>query len=146
MSHLTAIELKIRDLEVLKRTAEYDFNALWLENKPEYGWFGRSVGGYPLPDGFTKEMLGKCDHVIHLPGCKYEIGVVKRPDGTYTMLHDFWGPGQKLQERFGVGLKKLTQMYSVNVATKAAQAKGYTVSRVAGKNGAIKLQVTGAGL
>lgn len=119
---------------------------MFLEGKTTYKWYGRHVGDYPLPEGIKKEDLGKCSHAILLPNCQYEIGVVKLDNGSYTMLYDFWGPGEKLKSHFGDGLKRLTQMYSVHKATKAAHLKGYQVARSYGENNSIKLQVTGAGL
>ena len=72
------------------------------------------------------------------------IGVVpKKQGGGYTLLYDFWGPGQRLKSHFGDGLTKLKQMYGVHKATAAARAKGYMVTRKPQASGAIKLVVTG---
>lgn len=142
MSHVTKIAVSINDLESLKQAA-HEMGGLFIEGKTTYGWFGRHVGDYPLPEGITKEQLGKCSHAIMLPGCQYEIGVVQMPDGNYTLLYDFWGPGQQLKKQFGDNLKGLVQMYSVYRATNVALKKGYKVKRSVSDNGSIKLQVTG---
>jgi hypothetical protein len=165
MSHITSININITDLSALK-AAITEFGAEWREGQQTYTWFGRSVGDYPLPEGFTQEDLGKCEHAIRLPGCEYEIGVVRKKDGTgFTLLYDFWSPldyraekvdgklpvvvtdgimqgGQKLHDVFGEGLGRLKQIYGVNKAAYAARAKGYMVQRKKVGN-AIKLVVTG---
>jgi hypothetical protein len=157
MSHITSININITDLSALK-AAITEFGAEWREGQQTYTWFGRSVGDYPLPEGFTKEDLGKCEHAIRLPGCEYEIGIVRKKDGTgFTLLYDYWSPREYHQERVngehpvtvvdgvmmgGEGLGRLKQIYGVNKATYAARAKGYMVQRKKVGN-AIKLVVTG---
>ena len=146
MSHVVALKVKINNLPALVAAAN-ELGGIFVKDKKEYGWFGTHVGDYPLPEGFTKEDLGKCSHVIALPGGKYEVGVVQLADGSYTLLHDFYGrEGKKLEAAFGVGLKKLTQLYSVHRADLLARSKGYKTQRIAGSNGSIKLQVTGGSL
>ena len=91
MSHVARIELEINDLDSLKAACK----SLGLEFVPDqktFEWYGRQVGNYPLPDGFTLEDMGRCDHAIRVPGAQYEIGVVKRR-GKYTLLWDFWEDG-----------------------------------------------------
>ena len=141
MSHITSIDIIITDLTALKE-AVTELGAQWVEDKRTYEWFGRSVGDYPIPEGMAVNELGKCDHVIRLPGCQYEIGVVRKGTG-YTLAYDFWGPGAKLKQHFGDGLTKIKQLYAVEKAATAARAKGYLVTRRAVANGAIKLVITG---
>ena len=81
MSHVDTIEVEITDLNAL-RAAVKESGCLWLA-KNTYEWYGHHVGDYPIPKGMTKEKLGQCDYVIQLPGCKYEIGVVKMPNGKW---------------------------------------------------------------
>lgn len=152
MSHVTTISVKILDLRALKAAIK-EFGAEWIEGKREYNWWGISVGDTPLPEGMTKDMLGKCDHVIKLPGANYEIGVVKMPGGHYTLAYDSYnygsGPnnvpadGQKLLNKFGDGLKKLVQTYAVCKATLEAKAKGWMVNKQTLANGTVKLSLTG---
>lgn len=141
MSHVTSIDIIITDLHAL-RSAITELGAQWVEGKRTYEWFGRSVGDYPVPAGMAVDELGKCDHVIRLPGCKYEIGVVRKGSG-YTLAYDFWGPGSKLNQHFGDELARIKQLYAVEKAAMAARAKGYMVTRRGAANGAIKLVVTG---
>ncbi len=131
MSHVESVETRILNLDALKAACE-NLGVEFREGQRKYEFFGRSVGDYPLPAGFTAEDLGKCDHAIHVPGVNYEIGVVRAKDGSpgYSLLYDFWGSGgkhdgTKLLEKFGKGLVKLVDRYSVEVLRAKARAKGY---------------------
>jgi hypothetical protein len=147
MSHIASIDIIITDLTALQAAAR-ELGALWVEGKKTYNWYGQSVGDYPLPAGMTVDQLGKCDHVIALPGVRYEIGVVKRADGNFTLAYDFYGrrgqhDGEKLLAHFGEGLAKIKQFYGLHKATIAARLRGYSTSRKLAANGDIKLHITG---
>ncbi|MEA3210949.1 MAG: hypothetical protein QOE70_4006 [Chthoniobacter sp.] len=153
MSHVTSIDINITDLSALRATFE-ELGGIWHEGQRNYKWYGQVMGDYPLPNGFKAADLGKCEHAISLPGCEYEIGVLRKKDGSggYTLLFDFWGytrsggervGGEMLQEQFGKGLCKVKQFYGVNKATMIARAKGYSVQRKKLPSGSIKLVVSG---
>lgn len=157
MSHVTAIDIHITDLAALRATFT-ELGGVWLEGQKNYRWYGQRMNTRdPLPEGFAEEDLGKCEHAISLPGCEYEIGVVRKKNGAgYTLLFDYWGydrnlpeggfhrvGGVQLEETFGKGLCKVKQFYGVNKASMIARAKGYSVQRKLQPSGAIKLVVTG---
>jgi len=121
MSHITTIKVEIKDLQAL-RDACKAVGLEFRENQKTYKWYGQSMGDYPLPVGFTKKDLGKCDHAIGVKGKRdaYEIGVCMR-DGKYTMLWDFWNGGFGLQEIAGTDCCNLTQAYARNVSVKEAR-------------------------
>lgn len=115
MSHIVEIDLLINDLECLKRAVAADPRLEWREQQT-YKWFGQSYG--VLPEGTTKEDLGKCDFAIGVKGNPkaYEVGVVKKKDGTgYTLVGDFWNGGYGLCEVVG---EKITQPYKKTVQLK----------------------------
>jgi hypothetical protein len=126
MSHIETGNFKYKDLEALEQAAK-EFGAEFVRGKTKYGWYGTSVGDYPIPNGFVVADLGHCDHVIRLKGCSYEIGVVsldadgsptrrtQKPHSHYGTLYDFWGVGQQLKSTFGVGLAKLADGYQHTV-------------------------------
>ena len=146
MSHVESVSVTITVLNALKAACTR-LGVEFLENKKTYNWFGRSVGDYPLPAGFTAEDLGKCEHAIHVPGVRYEIGVVPLKSGKgYTLLYDFYGrsaahDGEKLKEKFGNGLKKLVDAYSLAALKRQARAKGY-LSHETKKDGRTLLTVS----
>ena len=124
MSHVSAIELEIKDMDALKAACER-LGLKWMEGKTTYRWYGQFMGDYPLPEGFKAEDLGKCTHAISVPGASYEIGVVTR-NGKTTLLWDFWSSGG-LEKILGKGGGKLKQAYTIETAKRAAKKAGYRV-------------------
>lgn len=103
------------------------------EGKEDFKWFGRHVGDYPLPEGFTKEDMGKCNHSISVPGkpSAYEVGVCKARDGSgnWELLWDFWGGGYGLQKAIGDKGLDLQEEYATCHAESQLSAAGYIVTR-----------------
>lgn len=148
MSHLVSIALEITDLDAVKATCK-ELGLEFKQNQKTYQWYGYSVGDYPLPDGFTKEDLGHCEHAIGIPGTTWEVGLAKPRNGKgYRLLFDFYGcQGQPILNALGgQQAHKFTQLYGVNRATMAARKLGATVHRTIGKNGSINLVATGGRL
>ena len=150
MSHVETCKVNVVDLKSLE-AACVRTGVKFVHGKKNYNWFGRHMGDYKLPTGFTKEMLGKCEHVIQVPGAHYEIGVANNPTGKgYTLLYDFYGSGsnaahdgEKLLKKFGQGLTKLVDAYSIEALKAQARAKGYMTQESVLSNGKTKLVVTG---
>ena len=115
MSHVVSIQLLIKDLEALKMACK-DLGCEFIKDKKEYAWYGVHVGDYPLPEGMTKEEMGKCNHAIKVPGANWEIGVVKEKDGkSYKLIYDFFGDeGRKIHNVCGENLGKLKQRYTID--------------------------------
>lgn len=153
MSHVSTVAVEVTDLDAL-RSAAVELGAEWLQ-KSTYEWYGQSVGDYPIPKGMTAEMLGKSAFVIHVPGVRYEIGVVKMPGGSYTLAYDFFGndpesfgarrhDGQRLLQKFGDKCQKLVQGYAKHAVMNAMRRKGKMVSVLGvNKQGQIQLRVSG---
>jgi len=132
MSHVSQIELEIRSLDILKDACKrLDLN--FKENQKTYQWFGKYMGDYPLPEGMTPADLGKCDHAIEVPGCDYDIGVLKR-DGQYRLFWDFWSTGG-LEAKLGKDAGKLKQAYAVSRIKQEARTKKYRVIEKPIQNG-----------
>ncbi len=131
MSHIESVNVVLTDLEAVKKACTR-LGVEFIEGKKTYGWFGRSVGDYPLPVGMTVEELGKCDHVIHVPGVDYEVGLIANKDGKgYKLAYDFWGSARQgggLLAKFGKGVTKLVDAYSIEALRRVAQRKGYLVA------------------
>ena len=122
MSHISRIELEIKDLQSLKEACKrlgFEFR----QNQQSYKWYGRWVGDSPLPEGITEDQLGKCDHAIKVPGAQYEVGVVRRGNG-YLLLYDDWIKGG-LRKKLGVNAGLLKQAYTIETLRKEARQKNY---------------------
>jgi hypothetical protein len=139
VSHITKIDTEIKDLNALAQACE-ELGLELVLGKKDYRWFGRFIGDSPLPQGFRKDELGKCEHAIRVKNAKgdtYEVGVVKRRDGRngYTLLYDYWAGGNGLIDKIGNGAKTLTREYTLQAAMKKCRQKGMTVVRSIAANG-----------
>ncbi len=149
MSHIAKIQVQIKDLEALKAVAKA-LGLEFMQGQKTYKWYGRSVGDYKLPEGFTTEDLGKCDHALRIPlddpnrnAQAYEIGVVKNKSGSgYQLLWDFWSGGYGLTGKVGTKGEKLVQGYAVEVARRQAVKQGFrVVGQTMRKDGKVELVV-----
>lgn len=142
MSHVTTIELEIQDLDVLKDACKMLGLELVL-NQQTFKWYGTHVGDYPLPAGFSKQDMGKCDHAIRIPGNthSYEIGVARSRTGSgYVLLWDFWAGGHGMQEKVGKDGGLMKQAYAISRAKREALKMGYKVQMKKKLNGNIVLK------
>lgn len=157
MSHIVSIKTQLLDLTAIEAAAKACGCEL-VRGQTTYQWWGRSVGDYPLPQGFKAKDLGKCEHAIKVPGTTWEVGVVRarNADGSnapgYTLLCDFFGPdGAPIAKALGgtfrdgwpyaesMTFHRFLQEYGVAKATAEAKRLGYSVTRQAGANGAVNL-------
>jgi len=143
MSHVVAIKTVLNDLEAIKAACK-ELGLVFVEGKQTYQWYGHSVVDYPLPEGFTKEDLGKCDHVIQVPGAGYEIGLARAKNGQgWVVLFDFWGPGRPIIDKLGgEKLPKFFQSYNVNKTELEMKKRGFNTQRQLAKNGAVNVLVS----
>lgn len=153
-SHVATIDLEVRDLSALQEACKR-LGLEFVEGQKTYRWYGESVGDFPLPEHFTAEDLGKCDHAIRVPAdhpafvkgdeemySTYEVGVVRRRDGRpgFSLMWDFWAGGNGLKGLVGEGCNKLRQAYGTVVATRQAQRAGMRVQEFKKADGGIQLR------
>jgi hypothetical protein len=122
MSHISKIELEIRDLDALEKACKV-LGFAFIEGQQSYRWYGEFINDYPLPDGMTKEQLGTCDHAIRVPGASYEIGVKKFGD-HYKLLYDFWEDGGLVQ-KIGEDGGPIKQAYTIETTKKSRAARDW---------------------
>lgn len=143
MSHVADLKMQILDVDCLIEAAQAC--GLRVKNKNTFKWFGTHVGDYPLPVGFSKEDMGKCEFALAVDGNDnaYEIGVVKRRDGEpgMTLLWDFWAGGHGLQDKIGADGEKLKMEYTAAVNIKEARRLGHRIERSYNQEGEIVLRV-----
>jgi hypothetical protein len=123
MSHISKIELEIKSLDALIEACNR-LGFQFVKNQQTYQWYGRYMRDTVLPEGIKEEDLGKCDHAIKVPGCSYEIGVVKK-NNSYQLLWDSWESRLKLS--IGENANILKQAYTVETVKQEAKLKGYRV-------------------
>jgi hypothetical protein len=121
MSHISKIELEVRDLGILSQACERMGLGL-IRGKRSFRWYGKDA---------------PCDHAIKVPGADYEIGVINK-DGLYELTCDFYDRTiEKVIGRHG-GL--LRQAYAVEKTKTEARKKGYSLLERQTDNG-IRLHV-----
>ena len=121
MSHISKIELEVKDLAILKMACDR-LGLEFMQGKTEFRWYRSSA---------------KCDHAIRVPGTDYEIGV-QTVDGKYELQCDYYDPniGKAIGQKGGL----LKQAYAVEKTRSEARRKGYTVIEKKTEN-AIRLHV-----
>ena len=108
MSHISKIELVIKDLETLRQACsriELEF----VQGQKSFKWYGKDA---------------PCDHVIQVPGASYQIGVTKN-DAGYELGCDFYD--RNIEKVIGRRGGLLKQAYAVIKTRREAMRKGYSV-------------------
>lgn len=143
MSHIAKVQVVIKDLNSLKAAAA-KLGLEFVEGQATYRWFGKFVGDTALPAGVDVTTLGRCDHAIRVKGNPraYEIGVRLMPNGSFTLLYDYWQGGYGLEAVAGKNLSNLTTGYNIAVATKLCQSKGLRVTATKNQQGEVVLIAT----
>ncbi len=121
MSHISKIELEVKDLAVLGQACARLGLAL-LKAQKSFKWYGKEA---------------PCDHAIRVPGADYEIGVAKS-GASYELNCDFYD--KNLEKVIGRNAGLLKQAYAVEKTRIEARKKGYSVVERQTENG-IRLHV-----
>ena len=109
MSHISKIELEVKDLGTLRQAcSRLGFNL--HEGKKTFKWYGQEES--------------HCDHAIRIPGATYEIGVVKTGD-AFELQCDYWDSA--IGKAIGIGGGLLRQAYAVERTKTEARRKGYSI-------------------
>lgn len=140
MSHVTTIDIEIRDLDALA-TACRRCGLELTRGQETFLWYAKR--------------RGDCTHAIRVDTSasgyselregveSYEIGVTRREDGKgFELQLDPHAGGFGLIERCGVDAQKLRQMYATEVALKTARLQGFSVREVSQADGSIRLLAT----
>jgi len=109
MSHISKIELEVKDLATLRQAC----NRLGLkiiEGKSTFKWYGQEDC--------------RCDHAIQVPGTTYEIGVI-RTCNLYELQCDYYDPA--IGKAIGTSGGLLRQAYAVERTKTEARRKGHNI-------------------
>jgi hypothetical protein len=147
MSHVTQIDVEIKDLKALADAAR-ELGGELVEAST-YKWYGTWVGDYPMPKGINTSDLGRCQYKIVFPNTEYEVGFLKQDD-KFAALFDFWVPVKDhgkgrvpLIKRIGENGGLLSQQYTIAKATRDAKARGLRTTKKVHENGTIELRIGG---
>jgi len=121
MSHISRIELQVKDLSILG-SACARLGLELIRSRKVFKWYGKEA---------------PCDHAIRIPQAEYEIGIIDR-DGNYELNCDFYD--RNLERVIGKNGGLLKQAYAVEKTAIEARRKGYSVLERKTDNG-IRLHV-----
>ncbi len=125
MSHITTVETQIRDIEALREACEA---------------LGCRLEGPGKVEGYFRNM-GTADHIIKLPGTSYTVGLVRQPDGSYSLSADLWAG--HVERVLGPRCGRLLQEYALRVVTRSAAARGRQAAVTREKDGRIVVRIRG---
>ena len=108
MSHVSKIEIEVKDLAVLSQ-ASTRLGLEFIRGRKQFRWYGKEA---------------PCDHIIKVPGAEYEIGVVKDKH-KYELNCDFYD--RSIEKVIGRQGGLLKQAYAVAKTKIEARRKGYCV-------------------
>ena len=133
MSHTTTIKgVPIRDIEALTEAVK-ELNAKGVKC---------SLVKDQAPRMYYANQHKKCDYVLKLNDCPYDVGFDKNPDGSYAPVTDLFsghvakllgakGPMPKKandQTRHAIG--KFTALYTKHATLNVAKERGFTVDSI----------------
>lgn len=129
MSHFTKCDLKLTNLEAIKR-ALADMELTFAEAEAGQGATVRGYRGQTLEAALSIDMG------------RYDVGVARAEDGTYDLVSDWWGVETTkgvTEDEFKDQLYRRYQYHNVKMA---CEAKGYEVSEeVSEEDGSVRLVV-----
>ena len=130
MSHFTKCDLKITNLVALKRALD-ELGHKYTEARGEVGVEVRGYKGQKLTGELSIDMG------------KYDVGVVKQADGTYSLEADWWGVETTRGLKEEEVVKELNAKYAYQRVVAAVEEQGYTIDQNAvQKDGTVKLTVS----
>lgn len=133
MSHISKIELEIHSLDDLKQACR-NMGFEFVDNQTTFKWYASDFqGANQNPDT-------KCSHVIRVPECEYEIGVVRNGSSYHLVWDNYFQGG--LENKIGTNAGRLKQAYAISRVRNEAMRKGYRIREsVKNKNVRIVLSV-----
>ena len=129
MSHFTKCEMKMTNLQALKKALE-ELGLQYSEEKAGQGAVVRGFRGDTLKAAMSIDMG------------KYDIGVIANADGTYDLTADWWGVETTKGVSEAEFKEQLGQKYQYHNVKMACEEKGYAVEEeVNEEDGSIRLVV-----
>jgi hypothetical protein len=128
VSHFTKVATKINDLVALRKALD---QLGWKYKHAEQGVEVRGWRGQTM----------KAEMAIDMG--KYDVGVVKQEDGTYSLEADWWGVETTRGLKEEEVVKELNAKYAYQRVVAAVEEQGYTIDQNAvQKDGTVKLTVS----
>jgi len=111
MSILSTIKAKIRDLNALEAALK-EFGGTLHRNRTQFNQYG-------------SHRQRNCDHAISFKHENMEMGLIKQPDGSYSLQYD-----HMLDRKVGKDAGKLMDAYNVHKTIMDSVAWGYAATEL----------------
>ena len=128
MSHFTKVATKINDLTALKKALD------------QLGWKYRHAEAGVEVRGYQGQTMSA---EIAIDMGKYDVGVVKQADGTYSLEADWWGVETTRGLKEDEVVKEVNAKYAYQRVVAAVEEQGYTIdTNLVQSDGTVKLSVS----
>lgn len=118
MSHITAVKTSITDVNMLNAAAK-SLGLHLSESNIVRGYKGQKT---------TADVVWRVND-------RYDVGAIKQPDGTYTLVADWWGTGYDLE-------KKLLDEYQIQKIVRRAKIMGDQIkSKTTLPDGTVEMRI-----
>lgn len=133
MSHLTCSKIAIQDIDILKKAVGGFDRLKWNEGARTFKSYGNT--------GQTKSEFGTCEHSITVTGATFQIGVIKRQDGTGWSLA-FDRADRYVETIVGPQSEKIHAAYSEAYIRDFAEKNGFMMEESVDDEGNLCLTMT----
>lgn len=131
MSHLICSQIRIKDLDILRKAIAGFGGLSWNEGATTF----RSYSKGESLDEQVKAGGGTCQHSISIAGATYQIGVVKRDDGEgYSLLFDPYDTNAAF--KVGNACEKVTVAYAESLIRDECERHGFMIEESVDSEGA----------
>ncbi len=146
ISHVVTCDLQIKDIDIFEQCCksqgwkfnrgktEYKYAGYWADDSPVPGLLFDSEQEYQRVlslshqdrKTYMETLLGKCSHSITIPGCRHEVGLIKKKD-HYVPIWDWWDSQLKMVLGTGESFP-VAQQYATEVVKKTLTQQGLSWS------------------
>lgn len=125
MSHLSSLASKLDDIEAIKDACK------------ELGLTIREGGTVRY---YYQQSNTKADYVISIPGCSYDVGLMKdTKTGTYNLVYDKFNG--YVENKLGKNCSKLVQSATYHKLARGCKLKGCFISKKATDKGTLRVEI-----
>lgn len=125
MSHYSTIKVKIDDIEAVRDACEE--LGLTLKGKGKVRFY------------YSHNQI-EADYVISIPGCPYDVGLVKDMSGEYSLVYDKFG--NHVEKVLGENCHKLVQAAVYHKVKRQAKMRGFFVQKKVNDKGNLVVTLT----
>jgi hypothetical protein len=125
VSHVATIDIEITNLQDLQEACA-DLGLEFVMDQKTYNWYGEHVGDFAIPDGFSENDLGRCEHAIKLTDAQSMQEIERRREAFLAKWNEKWG-GANNEPDATTMLHVCQRPYEIGVARRRDGRPGWTL-------------------